>query len=133
MGAAFNSRDHRHTYVNDVLHNLNALIMNLAPNAGIGNITEGRKIETGDEFAAGSGQDHDLIRAILRDAVESIDELGVILRRKGEWAAVGMKLGDQHAFGISRQFEAGVCIQVNISKCLRDILLCVFSTTLGSR
>ena len=39
------------------------------------------------------------------------------------WPAVCMKLGDQHAFGISRQFEAGVCIQVNISKCLRDILL----------
>ena len=36
MGAAFNSRDHRDTYISDVLHNLNAFIMNLAPNTGIG-------------------------------------------------------------------------------------------------
>ncbi|HEV3201876.1 MAG TPA: hypothetical protein VGZ73_28460 [Bryobacteraceae bacterium] len=33
---------------------------------------------------------------LQRDAVESIDELGVILRRKGEWPAAGMKLGDRH-------------------------------------
>jgi hypothetical protein len=40
MGASFNSRDHRHSYVRDVLYNLNTFIMNLAPNAGIGDIAE---------------------------------------------------------------------------------------------
>ena len=91
---SLDGRDQRHTDVRDVLDKLSPFIMNLAPNAGIGNVAEGRKIDTGNELPACSGQNYDLVRAILRDAVESIDELGVILRRKGEWPAVGMKLGD---------------------------------------
>jgi len=84
-----NSRDHRHAYVRDILDNLNTFVVNLAPDAGIGNIAEGRKIDAGNELSARSCEDHDLNRAILRDAVESIDEFRVILRRKSEWPAVG--------------------------------------------
>ena len=50
----------------------------------------------------------DLIRTILRDAVESIDELSVILCREGEWPALGVKLGDQDAFSISSQLKTAV-------------------------
>ena len=108
MCAALNRCDHWHAYVGDILYNLNAFIMNLAPDTGIGDVAEGREIDTGDEVATCSGQDHDLVRPILRDPVESVDELGVVLRRESERAAVGMKLGDQDAFGVSRQVQAAV-------------------------
>ena len=88
MGASFNSRNHWHAYVGNVLDNLNTFVMDLAPNAGIGDVAEGRKIDTGNELPACSRQDHDLIRAILRDPVESVDQLGVILRCESEWPAL---------------------------------------------
>jgi hypothetical protein len=44
MGASFDSRDHRHAFVSDILDNLNAFIMNLAPNAGIGNVAHAKSI-----------------------------------------------------------------------------------------
>jgi hypothetical protein len=71
-----------------------SLIVNMQPNARIGNVAEGRKIDIGNEIPACSRQDHDLVLAILRDAVEGIDEFGVILRRKGEWAAARVKPGE---------------------------------------
>jgi hypothetical protein len=44
MSASFNSRDHRHAYIRDIFDNLNPFIMNLAPDARIGNIAERREI-----------------------------------------------------------------------------------------
>ena len=83
MGASFNRRDHWHTYVGKVLHNLNAFIVNLTPNPRIGDIAKRRKIDTGYELPARASQDHDFVRAILRDPIESIDEFRVILSREG--------------------------------------------------
>jgi len=122
MGSTFNSRDQRHSYIGDVLDNLNTFIMDLAPNAGIGNIAERCKIDTRNELPACSRQDHDLVRAILRDPVESINELGVILRSKSKRRAIGMKLGNQHAFGVARQIQAAVGSEVVVSNCLQDVL-----------
>jgi hypothetical protein len=76
----------------NILDNLNASIMNLAPNIGIGHVAERRKIDTGNELPSRSRQDHNLLRAILRDPVESIDELGVILRCENERPTVGSYL-----------------------------------------
>src|SRR5580704_4965913 len=88
MSAPFNSRDHRHAYIRDILDNLNPFIVSLAPDARIGNIAERSKIDTRNELSACSCQDHDLIGAVLRDAVESIDKFRVILRRESERRAV---------------------------------------------
>jgi hypothetical protein len=51
---------------------------------------------------------------VLSDTVGPIPEhnreLGVILCRESEWSAIGMKLRDEHAFGVSRQLETAVGI-----------------------
>ncbi len=52
MCTAFNGRDHGHTDVRDVLQNLNALIMDLAQHARIGNVAEGGEVDTGKEVPA---------------------------------------------------------------------------------
>ena len=108
MGASFNSSDHRHVYVSDILDNLNAFIMNLAPNARIGDVAERCEIDIRYELAACSRQDHDLVLAILCDPVKSIDELRMVLRGENERAAVGMKLHNQHTFGVSCQLQTAV-------------------------
>ena len=41
MSAPFTAAIHRHASVCDILHNLNAFIMNLAPNTWIGDFPEG--------------------------------------------------------------------------------------------
>ena len=105
MRAPFNGCDHRHAYVGDIFDNLNAFIMNLAPNAWISNVAEGWKIDAGNELPACSRQDHDLVLAILRDSVKSIDELRMVLRGENERAAVGMKLHNQHTCGVSCQLD----------------------------
>src|ERR1700691_3656133 len=73
MSASLDSRDHRYAYIRDILDNLNLFIMSPAPYTRIGNIAERPKIDTGNDLPAGSCQDHDLGRAVLRHAVESID------------------------------------------------------------
>src|SRR5207247_9494747 len=108
MGSAFNSSDHRHAYVSDILNNLDTFIMNLTPNAWIGNVAEGWKIDAGNELPACSRQDHDLVRSILCDPVTSIDELGVVLRGDTEWHAASVKLEDQDTLRVSRQFHAAL-------------------------
>src|SRR5580704_9441193 len=53
--SAFNCCDHWYSHVSDVLDNLNAFIVNLAPNTGIAHVAEGCKIDSRDEVAACSG------------------------------------------------------------------------------
>src|SRR5216117_479806 len=108
MGSAFNSSDHRHAYVSDILNNLDTFIMNLTPNAWISNVAEGWKIDAGNELPACSRQDHDLVRSILCGPVKSIDELGMVLRGENEWPAASVKLDDQHTLCVSRQIQAAV-------------------------
>src|SRR5205807_1966670 len=101
MGAALDSRDHRNAYVGYIFEELNALIVNLAPNARIGNVAEGRKIDPGNKLPARSRQNYNLVRSVLCDPIEGIDKLRMILCRESEWPVVAVKFGNQHAFVIS--------------------------------
>jgi hypothetical protein len=67
----------------DSLENLDSLIVHLTPHSGIRDVAERRKINSWDKRAARSGQDDNLVRAILLDAIESVDKVRVILSRKG--------------------------------------------------
>jgi hypothetical protein len=40
MGASLDSRDHRHAYVGYLFQNLKTFVVNLAPNAWIGDVAE---------------------------------------------------------------------------------------------
>ena len=72
MGASLDSRDDGHTYIGYVFQKLNAFVVNLAPNAGIGDVTERRKIDVRNKLAARSRQNYDLVRSILRNAVRGM-------------------------------------------------------------
>src|SRR6267378_1652906 len=122
MGASLDSRDDRHTYVGYVFQNLNAFVVNLAPNAGIGDIAEGWKINARNELPACSRQDHDLVRSILRNPVKGIDKLRMIFRRENERPAVAVKFGNQHTVGISRQLQAAIGSEVVSLSILHRIL-----------
>ena len=41
MGSSLDSRNHRHAYIGYVFQKLNAFVVNLIPNARVGNIAEG--------------------------------------------------------------------------------------------
>jgi hypothetical protein len=45
--------------------------------------------------------------------------------RESARAAVAVEFNDQHAIGVSRQFQAAVDSQIVVSKCLHDVLLYV--------
>src|ERR1700739_4589702 len=126
MGTSFDSRDHRHSYVGYVFQNLNAFVVNLTPDAGIGDIAERGPIDISNELPTCARQDYDLVRPILRNPVEGIDKLRVSLRAHNERPAVVVELSNQHALGISRQLEAAIARKVVILK-LHKILLPMFS------
>src|ERR1700722_10536276 len=104
MGASLDSGDYRHSYVGYVFQNLNAFVVNLTPDAGIGDIAERGPIDVGDELPTSAGQDYDLVRAILRNAIESVDKICVRLRGHDERSAVGVEFSNQHTFVIACQF-----------------------------
>src|ERR1700678_1332484 len=105
MGTSLDSRDDRNAYVGDVFQNLNAFVVNLAPNAGIGDIAERGPLDIRNELPTGPREDYDLVRPGLRNPVEGIDKFRVSLRGHNERPAVAVKLGDQYAFGVARQLE----------------------------
>jgi len=72
MGASLDNRDHRNAYVGYILHNRNALVVNLAPNAGISDVAKRRKIDVRNKLAARSRQSYDLVRSTLRNAVKGM-------------------------------------------------------------
>jgi len=77
--------------------------VHLAPNAGVGDIAERRKVDPRDERSACSGQDYDLVRPILRNPLEGVDKIRMVPRRKGQRPAVGVELGHQHSLGVPGQ------------------------------
>src|SRR6266851_2291002 len=103
MGASLDSRDHRHAYIGQVFQNLNAFVVNLAPNAWIGDVAERRKIDLRNKLAACSRQDYDLVRSILCNPIKGIDKLRMILCRESEWPVVAVKFGNQDTFGVPSQ------------------------------
>src|SRR5437016_5047624 len=108
MGASLDGRDDRHAYVGYVFQSLNAFVVNLAPNAGIGDIAERGPLDIRNELPTCSREDYDLVRSILRNPVEGLDKFRVSLRGHNERAAVAVELSNQHALGVSGQVQAAV-------------------------
>src|SRR5580698_1974799 len=77
MGTSLDGGDDRHAYVGYVFQNLNAFVVNLAPNPGIGDIAERGPLDISNELPTGAREDHDLVRSILRNPVEGIDKFRV--------------------------------------------------------
>src|ERR1700739_1021080 len=123
MGTSLDCRDDWDAYVGYVFQSLNPFIVNLAPDAGIGGVAEGRPVDIRNELPTGAREDYDLVRAILRNPVEAIDKFRVSLRAHNAGPAVGMDFSNQHAFIISCQLEAVIGIEVVRVKCVHSIVL----------
>src|SRR5580658_484191 len=117
MGTSLDRCDDRHAYVGYVFQSLNAFVVNLAPNPGIGDIAERGPLDISNELPTCAREDHDLIRSILRNPVESIDKFRVGLRAHNEGPAVVVKLSNQHTFVISCQLQVVISTQVISLKC----------------
>src|ERR1700722_2007247 len=104
VGASFDSRDDWDAYVGDIFQHLNAFVVNLAPNAGIGDIAEGRPLDISNELPTCTREDYDLVLSILRNPVEGLDKFRVSLRGHNERPAVAVEFSHQHTFAISGQF-----------------------------
>src|ERR1700719_3769457 len=65
MGTPLDSCNDRHANVGYVFQDLRALVVGLAPYAGIGNVAERRPIHTDHEVPSRPREDYDLIRSIL--------------------------------------------------------------------
>jgi hypothetical protein len=65
MGASLDSCDDRHAYVGYVFQNLNTLVVNLAPNAWIGDVAERGPSDISNKLPARARQDYDLVPSIL--------------------------------------------------------------------
>jgi len=57
MGTSLDSRDDRHSYVGNIFQNLNAFVVNLTPDAGIGDIAERGPIDISKELPTCACQD----------------------------------------------------------------------------
>src|ERR1700723_3144882 len=104
MGTSLDSRDDRHSYVGNVFQNLNAFVVNLTPDAGIGNIAERGPIDISNELPTRARQDYDLVCPVLRNPVEGLDKFGVRWRGHNERSAVGVEFSNQQTFIIACQF-----------------------------
>ena len=108
MRSSFDCRDDGHTYIGHIFKDLTALVMSLAPNAGIGHIAESGEINSRNEITARTGQDYDLVRSILGDPVKGVEKLCMVLSGEGERPAVAVKFSNQHTFVVSCQLQAAV-------------------------
>src|SRR5580704_15550763 len=122
MGTSLDSRDDRNAYVGYVFQSLNAFVVNLAPNAGIGDIAERGPIDIGNELPACSRQDHDLVRSILRNPVEGLDKFRMSWRAHNERPAIAVELSNQHTLVISCQLQVVISIEVITLKLHRFLL-----------
>src|SRR5260370_37004551 len=100
MGTSLDSRDDRHAYVGYIFQNLNAFVMNLAPNAGIGGIAERGPIDISNEFPTRARENYDLVRPILPNSVEGIDKFRVSSRGHNERPAVAVELSDKYPLAV---------------------------------
>src|SRR2546430_10472001 len=103
MGASPDGRDDRHAYVGYVFQSLNAFVVNLAPNAGVGDIAERGPLDIRNVLPTCSREDYDLVRSILRNPVDGLDKFRVSLCGHNVRAAAAVELSNQHASVISSQ------------------------------
>jgi len=115
--------DHRHADISDVFQDLNALVVNLAPDSGIRNVAERRPIHIDNEVSSRAGEDNDLVSAILCDAVKRIDKFRVALCVHNARPAVTMELGNQHALGVPCQLQLAIGGEIVRLSCLHGIVL----------
>src|SRR6267142_503097 len=127
MRASFDGCDDRHPYVGYVFQKLNAFVVNLAPNAGIGDVAKRREIDFGNELPACSRQNHNLVFSILGDPVKGIYKLGMILCCECERPALAVKFDNQHTVSIPRQLQAAICAKVVMLKLHRILLFVLHS------
>src|SRR5579863_8512958 len=127
VGASLDSRDDRHAYVGYIFQNLNAFVVNLAPNAGIGGIAERGPVNISNELPTSAREDYDLVRSILRNSVEGIDKFRVGLRGHNERPAVAVELSDKYAFGVARQLQITIVGEVVTLMFFHNIFLSFFS------
>src|SRR5260370_1706039 len=85
MRSSFDSRDDGHAYVGYGFQNLTAFVVNLAPNAGVGNIAKRVTINPNNEVAICTRQYDDLVCSILRNPVKGIHDLRMVLCRESAW------------------------------------------------
>src|SRR5580704_3196990 len=109
---SFDSSDDRHPYVGYVFQNLSAFVVNLAPNARIGNIAKRVPIDPNNEVATCTRQYDDLVCPILRNPVKGIHDLRMVLCRESARPAIAVKLDSQHALGISRHLHGAIGAEV---------------------
>src|ERR1700724_2685633 len=112
MRSSFDSRDDRHAYVGYVFHNLSAFVVNLAPNAGIGNIAKRVPIDPNNEVAFCTRQYDDLVCSILRTPEKGIHSLRMVLCRESAPPAIAVKFDNQHAVGISHHLHGAIGTEV---------------------
>src|SRR5580692_5296202 len=112
MGTSLDGGDDRNAYVGYVFQSLNAFVVNLAPNPGIGDIAERGPLHIGNELPTCAREDHDLVRSILGNPVEGFDKLRMGWRAHNERPAVAVKLSNQHAFVISRELQVVISTEV---------------------
>src|ERR1700758_1728946 len=108
MGATLDGRDHRHADIGYVFQNLNALVMDLAPYLWIRYVFEGLPIDADHEVPASAGEDYDLIRPILGNPVEGVNNFRMGLGREGERPPGAVELYAQPACGVSCQLDTAV-------------------------
>src|SRR6266699_1817372 len=116
MGASLDRRDDRHAYVGYIFDDLNSFVVNLAPNARIGDVAERRKIDVRNKLAGRSRQNYDLVLSILGDPVKGIDKLRMILCRETERPALAVKFDNKLTVSIPRQPQAAIGGKVVILK-----------------
>src|ERR1700756_5989960 len=126
MRTSFNSRDDGHAYVGYVFQNLTAFVVNLAPNAGIGNIAKRVPIDPNNEVAFCTRQYDDLVCPILRNPVKGIHDLRMVLCRESARPAIAVKFNNQHALGISRHLHCAIGTEVVSLMGLHSALLGLF-------
>src|SRR5882672_6780215 len=124
MGSSLDSRDDRHAYIGYIFEELNAFVVNLAPNARIGDVAEGREIDFGNELPACSRQNHNLVLSILGDPVKGFDKLRMILCGESERPTLGVKFDNQHTVSIPRQLQASISSKIVIFMSHRVPSLC---------
>src|SRR6267143_4753892 len=122
MGSSLDSGDDRHAYIGYIFEELSAFIVNLAPNARIGDVAEGREIDFGNELPACSRQNHNLVLSILGDPVKGIDELRMILCRESEGPVLAVKFDNEYTVSIPRQLQAAIGSKVVILTLHRILL-----------
>jgi hypothetical protein len=97
--------------------------VHLTPDIRIGDIAERRKVDRWNELTAGSRQDDDLVRPILRNPLKGVDKLRMIQRSKGQRPTVRVELDDQHSLSLACQLQAAIRVEVFALTCLHGSIV----------